>query len=86
MDSIIITIIDSKYKTMVDIEVPANQEMSTLKRDIVDALNGFNPQISLVDSSVELVCNRTKHRLEPDETMSSSGVWNGDYITVVRRA
>lgn len=83
MNSIIITLTDKNRSFLYDLEVPAELESDKLKDDIVEALNGYNPNLLLKTAEVELLCNRTGKQLLPEETLESAGVWNGDYITIV---
>lgn len=82
MDNIIITITNQPKSFFYDIEVPIGLTISNLKDDIVEALNGYNPNLFLKTATVTLLCNRTGHILADDETMETAGVWNGDYITI----
>lgn len=83
MDNIIITITNQSRSFFYDIEVPIELAISNLKDDIVEALNGYNPNLFLKAATAALLCNRTGHILADDETMETAGVWNGDYITII---
>lgn len=82
MDNIIITITNQSKSFFYDIEVPIGLTISSLKDDIVEAINGYNPNLFLKAATVTLLCNRTGHILTDDDTMETAGVWNGDYITI----
>ena len=83
MDSIIVTVTDALKCYSYDIEVPTNVSADRLKRDIVEALNGYNSYLLLKADFIELYCDRLGRNLEVDETFESAGVWNGDYITLI---
>ena len=82
MENIIITVTNQNKSFFYDIEVPIGLSMKNLKDDIVEALNGYNPNLFLKTATVSLVCNRTGHILSDEETLENAGVWNGDYITI----
>lgn len=83
MDNIIVTITDRNKSFFYDIELPVDLEITKLKDDIVEALNGYNPELFLNNATISLFCNRTGKKLEADETLTKAGVWNGDYITIL---
>ncbi len=83
MDNIIVTVTNLSKSYMYDLEVPTNLTIDKLKDDIVETLNGYNPDLYLRTPTTELFCNRIGRKLLPDETLESAGVWNGDYITVM---
>lgn len=83
MNSIIVTLTDKNRSFVYDLEVPSELEVDKLKDDIVEALNGYNPNLFLRTAEVELLCNRSGKQLLPEDTLESAGVWNGDYITVI---
>lgn len=82
MENIIVTVTNQTKAFFYDIEVPIGLPMRGLKDDIVEALNGYNPNLFLKTAALSLVCNRTGHILSDEETMETAGVWNGDYITI----
>lgn len=82
MGNIIITVTNQSKSYFYDIEIPVELSIRNLKDDIVEALNGYNPNLFLKAATVSLFCNRTGHTLTDDETMETAGVWNGDYITI----
>ncbi len=83
MDNIIITVTDIPKSYLYDIEVPTDIRTDKLKGDIVEVLNGYNPNLSLNSSSIQLLCNRTGKQIMSDETFSEAGIWSGDYITII---
>lgn len=68
---------------MYDLELPTNITIDKLKDDIVEALNGYNPDLYLRTATTELFCNRLGRQLTSNETLIEAGVWNGDYITII---
>lgn len=82
MENIIVTVTNQQKSFFYDIEVPIELAISNLKDDIVETLNGYNPNLFLKTATVSLLCNRTGHVLADNETMETAGVWNGDYITI----
>lgn len=82
MENIIVTVTNQMRSFFYDIEVPTNLTIDKLKEDIVEALNGYNPNLFLSAATSKILCNRTNHLLEDDETLESAGVWNGDYLTI----
>ena len=83
MDNIIVTATNTSKSFLYDLELPTTVTVGKLKNDIVEALNGYNPDLLLNAVSTVLFCNRIGRRLRNDETLESAGVWNGDYITLV---
>lgn len=83
MKDIIVTITNKSKDFLYDIEVPVELEIDKLKDDIVEALNGYNPELFLNTASIGIFCNRINRMLDSGETLHSAGVWNGDYITIV---
>lgn len=83
MENIIVTATNISKSFLYDLELPATVTVDKLKDDIVDALNGYNPDLFLNTASTALFCNRIGRQLNNDETLESAGVWNGDYITLV---
>lgn len=83
MESIIVTVTNIAKAYLYDLEVPANITIDKLKDDIVETLNGYNPDLFLRTATTELFCNRIGRRLNADETLESAGVWNGDYVTII---
>lgn len=83
MENIIITVTNISKVYLYDIEVPTNITIDKLKDDIVEALNGYNPDLFLRTATTELFCNRIGRQLKAEETLENAGVWNGDYITIL---
>ncbi|WP_195451471.1 EsaB/YukD family protein [Anaeromassilibacillus sp. 1001302B_160321_C8] len=83
MESIIVTVTNISKAYLYDLEVPTNITIDKLKDDIVEALNGYNPDLFLRTATTELFCNRIGRQLKADETLENAGVWNGDYITII---
>ena len=83
MENIIITVTNLTKSYFYDLEVPTNITIDKLKDDIVEALNGYNPDLFLKTATPELFCNRLGRQIQPEETLENAGVWNGDYITIL---
>lgn len=83
MENIIVTVTNISKAFLYDLEVPTNVTIDRLKDDIVEALNGYNPDLFLRTATTELFCNRMGRQLNADETLETAGVWNGDYITII---
>ena len=83
MESIIVTVTIISKAYLYDLEVPTNITVDKLKDDIVEALNGYNPDLFLRTATTELFCNRIGRQLKAEETLENAGVWNGDYITIL---
>lgn len=83
MENIIVTATNISKSFLYDLELPTTVTIDKLKDDIVEALNGYNPDLFLNTSSTVLFCNRIGRQLNNDETLESAGVWNGDYITLM---
>ena len=83
MENIIVTVTNISKSYLYDIEVPTNITINKLKDDIVEALNGYNPDLFLRTATTELFCNRIGRQLKAEETLENAGVWNGDYITIL---
>lgn len=83
MENIIVTITNISRAYLYDLEVPTSITIDKLKDDIVEALNGYNPDLYLRTATTDLYCNRIARKLNADETLERAGVWNGDYITLL---
>ena len=83
MENIIVTATNISKSFLYDLELPTTVTIDKLKDDIVEALNGYNPDLFLNTDSTVLFCNRIGRQLSNDETLESAGVWNGDYITLM---
>lgn len=83
MENIIVTATNISKSFLYDLELPSTVTVDKLKDDIVEALNGYNPDLFLNIASTALFCNRIGRQLNNDETLESAGVWNGDYITLL---
>ena len=83
MESVIVTATNPTKSFLYDLELPTDVAVDRLRRDIAEALNGYNPDLFLRAGATELFCNRIGRRLRRDETLESAGVWNGDYITII---
>lgn len=83
MENIIVTVTNLSKSYFYDLEVPTNIIVDKLKDDIVEALNGYNPDFYLKTATTELFCNRIGRQLRSEETLENAGVWNGDYITIL---
>lgn len=83
MKDIIITITDMKKRAFYDVEVPTDMEFGKLREDIVNSLNGYDPELMLNPARTEFLCYRTGRQVMAGETLATAGVWNGDYLTAV---
>ncbi len=83
MKNIILTVTDIPKSIFYDIEVPTDLTFDKLKDDIVETLNGYNPELMLKNATTEFLCNRTGKQIQVDETLEDAGIWNGDYITII---
>lgn len=83
MGNIIVTVTNISKSYFYDLEVPINITIDKLKDDIVEALNGYNPDLYLKTAATGLFCNRIGRQIQSDETLENAGVWNGDYITII---
>ena len=85
MGTLIVTLNMKKQDFSVDIEVPDMLKVDELKRDIVETLRGYRKVLTIPDEGVELYCVRLERIINSHETLAQAGVWNGDYITFVRK-
>jgi uncharacterized ubiquitin-like protein YukD len=85
MKNIIVTVTNDQGNYYYDIEVPVDLTVDKLTDDMVQTLNGYNPSLYLKEHDMELICDRTGHKLEQDKTLEQLGVRNGDYIVMKRR-
>ena len=83
MENIIVTVTNISKSYLYDLEVPTSITIDKLKDDIVEALNGYNPDLFLRTATIGLFCNRIGRQLADEETLETAGVWNGDYITII---
>ena len=83
MENIIVTVTNISKSFLYDLELPVTVMIDKLKDDVVETLNGYNPDLFLQTATTNLFCNRIGRQLSDDETLESAGVWNGDYITLI---
>lgn len=83
MENIIVTVTNISKSFLYDLELPVTVTIDKLKDDVVETLNGYNPDLFLQAATTNLFCNRIGRQLSGDETLESAGVWNGDYITLI---
>ena len=83
MKNIILTVTDIPKSVFFDIEVPTDQIFDQLKDDMIETLNGYDPNLRLKNTTTEFLCNRTGKQIQANETLETAGVWNGDYITIL---
>ena len=83
MENMIVTVTNVSKTFLYDLELPAAVTIDKLKGDIVEALNGYRPELLLQNAGIKLFCNRMGRQLKEEETMEAAGVWNGDYITLI---
>ncbi|MGN0165885.1 MAG: hypothetical protein ACI39R_06850 [Lachnospiraceae bacterium] len=82
MEKIIITLTDMAKSFEYDLEVPCDMNIFQLKKEIISSIESYAPGHQLGITPTLLVCNRTKQKLDSEETLSSAGVLNGDYVTI----
>ena len=80
MSKIIVTIRDEATNQSVDLEIPTNQEMETLKTDIIEAINNDSSMMHFEPDSVDLYSERMNRMFFPTDTCEGAGVWNGDVL------
>ncbi len=85
MEKIIVTVLDTASQYAIDLEIPVNQNMETLKYDMVDAINAYDFSLQINPDRVDVYCERIDKKLYPGDTFESVGIWNGDYIILQRR-
>lgn len=85
MDRIIVTIRVGKNAKEYDMELPMDQRIKDLTRDIADSLEGLNPLLYFDPETCCLLNQRNGRRLDPERTLSEECVWNGDLLDVVGR-
>lgn len=83
MDCIIVTVTDMNRRFLYDLELPVGITIDKLKDDMVEALNGYNPELFLRTMSTQLYSNKLGRNLTSCETLESAGICNGEYITIV---
>lgn len=85
MSKIIVTLTDPISAFNMDIEVPTEQKMATLKYDIIEAINGYDFSLRLDPETIDFFCDRIDQILELEDTCESLGIWNGDYLIIQRK-
>lgn len=85
MENIIVTVTDEAGHFSYDLEVSTKLEINKLLNDIVEALNGYNPELFLNALRYEVVCIRTNHIIGSGETLEDAGIWNGDILVLKRK-
>lgn len=85
MENIIVTVTDKAGHFSYDLEISTKLEMKKLLNDIVEALNGFNTELFLNPLRYEVICVRTNHAIDSEETLEDAGIWNGDILILKRK-
>lgn len=85
MKNIIVTVADKPGRFQYDMEVSVGQPGRQLAEDMMEVLNGQNPELYLDTRYHCLYLNRLGRILSEKETLAEAGIRNGDYITIVSR-
>lgn len=80
MKKIIVTVTCSSNRFNYDIELPTNLELSKLTDDLIQTLQGANPEIWFDIERARIFDVRLGRYLAPTETLAGAGVWNGDIL------
>ena len=80
MNKIIVTIKDEISAQSIDVEIPTEQPMESLKYDIAEAVNGSDSGMRIDVDRVDLFSERLNRMFFPSDTCNSTGVWNGDIL------
>jgi len=84
MDNIIVTITNAQTTFSFDIEAPVWISVERFKSDLYAALMVYQPDLPLrYWTEFDLICSRSGKRLDNNETIENSGIWNGDYLIIV---
>lgn len=83
MKSIIVTVTDCRGSFFEDMEIPVNVLAGKLKEDMVQALNGYRPELFIPKGKVNIYSNRAGRNINDEENLEEAGVWNGDYLTLI---
>lgn len=81
MSNIITTITTNFYPTSFDIEMPDDVPVFKITMDLAEMYSTLM-KVKIDPKKLSIFCKRMNIVLQPNETLSSSGVWNGDYISV----
>lgn len=82
MKQVIVTVTNPSKEFFCDVEVPTDVPVAQLKRDILETLQGYRPELRWGAGATALFCSRLGRPLDDGETFEGAGVWNGDYITL----
>lgn len=80
-NTVVVTVTTRSWTFRYDMELPTGQMVVALKRDIIEALNAYDPHLGL-GGEVRLVNLRTNQPLPDYATLDMAEVWNGDYIAI----
>lgn len=81
MKKIIVTVTDVVSGQAVDVEIPTEQHMETLKYDIAEAVNKCNSSFGIDVNKMDLYVERLNRMFFPSDTCENTGVWNGDIFS-----
>ncbi|MBR1759326.1 MAG: EsaB/YukD family protein [Lachnospiraceae bacterium] len=83
--AVMVTAKIEKTSAVYDLELPTDVPAGELLDDIVEALNGYDPSLSLQISDCELYDPQRERALKGNATLKEAGVVNGDYIYLRER-
>lgn len=80
--SVIVTVCAGEGGYTYDIEVPTDIECRKVLADVMDALSAMGADISELKNARKMYSIRLQRFLDEHESFGSSGIWNGDVITI----
>lgn len=80
-NTVVVTVTTRNRSFQYDLELPTDQMVVTLKKDIMEALNTYDSTLGL-GGEIRLVNPRTNQPLTDYATLDMLGVWTGDYIII----
>jgi uncharacterized ubiquitin-like protein YukD len=82
MKKIIVTVQDKAGTFEYDMELPTDLTADKLTDDVVQTLNGCDPNIIFSADSTVLYSRRLGRSIGREETLAQAGVWNGDVLFI----
>lgn len=85
MERVIVTVEESIKGMQFDLDLPLDERVGDLTKDIVASLHGYRSDIDYNPDRVIFINRRTGRSLNPSRTLRDECVWNGDMLQIADR-
>ena len=82
MDRIRVAISETNGQELMDLELPMNQRIFDLIRDINQTIEAVNQMKTYYEGTTTFAVERTGKKLDREKTLEEEHVWNGDKLII----